>query len=333
MSWFSKLVKGFSASHESEKKTYETTTTPQVPDWLQSTAVDLNGRISTLGARDPASLVGPVQPLERQAEASLAGLTGQGQVYDDALALTRNVAGNDWADAYMSAAVPKVQAQSIAGASLLDSLDSYVSPYLRQVINSTLADFDFGAGQTRAQQGLDLMRSGAFGGSGAALTRSMTEESLARARASTVAGLRDQAFSRAAALSGDDANRRQEAQAVNAQLAAQADQTNAELYLKDLAQKAGLGLQAGDQRLRAAGQMGDLAAAAEGQVRANAAAQAELGGTLRSVDTAIRRAPLDLTSWQIDAYGGLNPALFTGKRETGSSKARTLNLGWNGAGT
>ena len=332
MSWFSKLMKGFSVSHESEKKSYETTTTPKVPDWLQTTAVDLNSRLASLGGVDPASYVGQVQPLERQAEAALAGLNGRGQVYDEAMDLTRKVGGSDWMDAYMAAAAPKVQAQSIGGASLLDSLDSYVSPYLRQVINSTLADFDYGAGQTRAQQGLDLMRSGAFGGSGAALTRSMTEEGLARARASTVAGLRDQAFSRAASLSGEDANRRQGAQALNAQLAAQADQTNAELYLKDAAQKASLGLEAGDQRLRAAGQLGDLATADQTQVRANAGAQAELGATLRSVDTATRRAPLDLTSWQIDAYSGLNPGLFTGKTETGSSKAKSLNLGWNGSG-
>ena len=108
MSWFSKLVRGLSASHQSEKKTYETVTTPQVPDWLQTTAVDLNGRISTLGARDPASFVAPVHALERQAETSLAGLTGQGQVYEEAMAETRKVAGNDWMGAYMSAATPKV---------------------------------------------------------------------------------------------------------------------------------------------------------------------------------------------------------------------------------
>ena len=332
MSWFSKAIKGFSASRESEKKSNDSTTTPQVPDWLKTTAVDLNARLASLGAADPASYVAPVHPLERQAETALAGLTGQGQVYDEAMELTRRVAGADWMDAYMSASIPKVQARSIGGASLLESLDSYVSPYLRQVINSTLADFDYGAGQTRAQQGLDLMRSGAFGGSGAALTRSMTEESLARARASTVAGLRDQAFARAAGLSSEDASRRQEAQALNAQLAAQADQTNAELYLKDTAQKASLGLAAGDQSLRAAGQLGDLATAGQTQVRANAAAQAGLGAELRSVDTATRRAPLDLTSWQIDAYGGLNPGLFTGKTETGRSKAKTLNVGWNGSG-
>ncbi len=332
MSWFSKFIRGFSASAETDKKTYETKTTPQIPDWLQTSAFDLNARLSSLGAVDPTSYVGPVHPLERQAEAALVGLTGQGPVYDEAMALTRKVAGADWIDAYMSAPSPKVQAQSVAGASLLESLDSYVSPYLRQVISSTLADFDFGAGQTRAQQGLDLMRSGAFGGSGAALTRSMTEEGIARARASTVAGLRDQAFTRAAGLSSEDASRRQDAQTLNAQLAAQADQTNAELYLKDTAQKVSLGLEAGDQSLRAAGQLGDLATSGQTQVRANAAALAELGGTLRSVETATRKAPLDLTSWQIGAFSGLNPGLFSGKTETGSSGGRTFNVGWNGSG-
>jgi hypothetical protein len=333
VSWFSKFIKGFSASGGSDTKTYDSTTTPQIPDWLQTTAFDLNNRLTSLGAVDPASYVASAHPLERQAEAALAGLTGQGPVYDEAMDLTRKVAGADWMDAYMSAPSPRVGPQSIAGASLLESLDSYVSPYLRQVISSTLADFDFGAGQTRAQQGLDLMRSGAFGGSGAALTRSLTEEGLARARAGTVAGLRDQAFTRAAGLSSEDASRRQDAQALNAQLAAQADQTNAELYLRDTAQKVSLGLEAGDQNLRAAGQLGDLATAGQTQVRANAAAMADLGGTLRSVETATRRAPLDLTSWQIDAFSGLNPGLFSGKTETGSSRGTTFNAGWKGSGS
>jgi hypothetical protein len=118
---------------------------------------------------------------------------------------------------------------TLRGESLLDNLSAYMSPYTRDVVDSTLTDFDVDASRTRAQQDLDLAGSGAFGGSGAALTKSMTEGELARARANASALLRDQAFTRGAALSGEDAARRQQAQTMSAQLAMQRSSQNAQM--------------------------------------------------------------------------------------------------------
>lgn len=107
-------------------------------------------------------------------------------------------------------------ASTYNASSLLDGLDKYMSPYTGQVVDAALADYDYGAGQTRASQALDEARSGAFGGSGAAIGRSMTEGELARGRGSLSANLRDQGFTRGAGLSAQDAGFRNDASRFNA---------------------------------------------------------------------------------------------------------------------
>ncbi len=71
---------------------------------------------------------------------------------------------------------------------------AYSDPYQQQVIDTTLADFDQNAGMTRASQQAAAAQSGAFGGSRNAITQSLTEGELARARASTDANIRSQGF-------------------------------------------------------------------------------------------------------------------------------------------
>jgi hypothetical protein len=95
-------------------------------------------------------------------------------------------------------------------ASVLDNLSAYYNPFRQQITDPVLADLDADASRTRAQQDLDLAGSGAFGGSGAALTRSMTEGELARARASTLGGLLNNMFTTSAGMAEADAGRRQQ---------------------------------------------------------------------------------------------------------------------------
>lgn len=190
-------------------KKSKTTTTPTNPEWVTSGIQGLMGQVSDLGKRDPYSFVAGSNPLLEQARTNLLGTGVPGEMtdYQQARQFVMDGAGGGG---------------SVQGASLLDGLDKYMSPYTKGVVESALADFDYGAGQTRAQQDLNIARDAAFGGSGAALTRSTTEGSLARARATTSAGLYDQAFNTGATLSGQDADRRQAASIANAQLAEQA---------------------------------------------------------------------------------------------------------------
>ena len=119
-------------------------------------------------------------------------------------------------------------ASTYNASSLLDDLGKYRSPYANDVVNTALADYDYGAGQTRANQALDEARSGAFGGSGAAITRALTEDNLTRGRGTLSAGLRDQEFTRATGLAATDAGFRNDAARYNADANTRVSMSNAD---------------------------------------------------------------------------------------------------------
>ena len=122
-------------------------------------------------------------------------------------------------------------------ASVLDRLSSYMTPFRDQVLAAAMDDYDADAGRRRAAQDLELAGQGAFGGSGAALTRSLTEGELARGRNSRLAGLLDQMFTQGAGLASGDADRRQQASTAAAQLAQARDLQRAQLVqARDLEQ-------------------------------------------------------------------------------------------------
>jgi hypothetical protein len=86
-------------------------------------------------------------------------------------------------------------------------MGAYQDPYMRDVVDTTLADFDENAGQIRARQAAQAAGNKAFSGSRYAIQEAQTEGELARGRASTAAKLRSDAFNTAAGLGMADANR------------------------------------------------------------------------------------------------------------------------------
>lgn len=147
----------------------------------------------------------------------------QGQGYDPTTYQGQGYTANNYtgqgynAEGYNAAqgTAQGYNAQTGKASSLLDNLGAYMSPYTGQVVDAALSDYDYGAGQTLAQQKLDERRNGAFGDSGLAITRSQTSDALTRGRGSLSAGLRDQAFNTGANLSNLDAGRRQEMDVTN----------------------------------------------------------------------------------------------------------------------
>lgn len=305
-----------STSKSTVDRTLASTRTPIIQDWISGPIQRATGRIDSLMSLDPISLVAPAHGLQGQAANTAQNLGGQLWNYEGAIDVTRGVASSNWLDNYMQApATP-----SVRGESVLDNLQAYMSPYTKDVVDTALADFDYSAGQTRAQQDLDLAGAGAFGGSGAAITKSMTEDALTRGRAATSANLRDQAFTRGAALSSEDANRRQQAAMANAQMAQQ-----------DWNQRVGQYLAGQGQRLQAAGQLADLAGAYEGNQRANVATQGELGAALRDIDQQQRQAPMTSAQQIVAMLGGLPFNMFAGEQlneaEHTKSKTKSLEVG------
>lgn len=142
-------------------------------------------------------------------------------------------------------------------ASVLDRLSSYMTPFRDQVLAAAMDDYDAEAGRRRAVQDLELAGQGAFGGSGAALTRSLTEGELARGRNSRLAGLLDQMFTQGAGLAAGDADRRQQASTAAAQLAQARDIQRAQLVQARDLEQARLG-QERDLELSRLGQARDF---------------------------------------------------------------------------
>lgn len=275
-------------------KTNETTTShnvtaPTNPEWVTNMAQSLDLGIQRIGGASPYDYVAPVSALERQAEGGAAGLSGLRG------GNAQTVGSDAWFSSLLSGGAP-----SVGSASLLDNLSAYYNPYREQVIDAASADFDANAGRTRAAQDLAIAGQGAFGGSGAALARSQTEGELARARSSGLAQMLSEMFTTSAGLSGQDADRRQQASAANAQLALQDSQMK---------------LQAAQDRAN--------------NNRADITTQAALGAQIRGVDDQIRKAPITTLASQIDMFSGLPLALFKGQVEdgTGTSNRTTRETG------
>jgi hypothetical protein len=247
---------------------------------------------------DPQRLVAPAHGLQIQAANGAANLSGSPWNFDGAADLTRGAADTSWLDPYLSMDTPFA-----SGGKAYDWVNRYMDPYLSNVVDSTAADLDANAGQVRAQQSLDLAGSGAFGGSGAALTQSMTEGELARGRASTLSGLRSRAYEQALGAAAGDADRATQARIANAQTA-----------LQDRAQKAGWGFQA------------------DGNQRDNIGLQAQLGGALRDIEQQQRQAPITNTQQIVAMLSGLPIQLFTGEQKTGTEStvgtSKTKGTDW-----
>lgn len=256
----------------SSTETSHSTTTPNNPEWVTSGVQSLANGIQGLSARDPTSFVAPLSDLEKQATQGASGLSANRGATAD------HVGSDAWFSKLMTAQPP-----TVSSASLLDNLSSYYSPYRAQVLDAVGADFDADAGRTRATQDLALAGQGAFGGSGAALTKSLTEGELARARNTQMSALLQDMFKTSAGFSSQDADRRQQASLANAQIAQQNNQFQAQYALDR-----------------------------DANDRANYATQATLGQQLRGVDQATRQAPITALGQQVDMFSGLPLSLFQG---------------------
>lgn len=279
---------GFSLSGSAQKSktttdttnSFTNTTTRNVPQWGSDLVEKGAARVGELFNLDPGGQVAPTNALLTGAAGSAAGLSGSG------------VADTSWLKPYMAADTPFA-----SGGKAYDYVGRYLNPYLSEVVDASAADMDAQAGTVRAQQALDLAGSGAFGGSGAALTQSMTEGELARARGATLSGLRSHAYDAALGAAAGDADR-----------ATQARISNAQIRLQDQGQKVGFGFQELQQQM-----------AAQANARANIAAQTGMGQTLRGIDQEQRNAPVTNAQQIVALLSGLPIDLFSGTTEQGTS--------------
>jgi hypothetical protein len=285
------LTNSSSTSTTNANGSFDTRTTPLVPQWADTLTQDVAGRISGLNQLDPQSLVAGVNPLQTQAGAGAQNLNDRPWLLDSAVGETGYV---------MGANAPQVGQAATAS----PYIQQYMDPYLKDVVGATDAELSAHEGQVRAQQALDLAGSGAFGGSGAALTQSMTEGELARARASTLSGLRSQGYTQALGAAQQDAQRSESAKELNAQLRSQQM----------------------DRALTAARQLTGLSNDYDANTRANIATQGQAGDMLRGVEQQQLQAPATSTQQVVAMLSGLPIQLFTGQDQQGTqSNTSTTN--------
>lgn len=165
-------------SSQTSNTTSNATQTPTNPLWVDQGVQGLAGQATGLAGQDPSSFVAGADPLQTQAGAAAAGLTGTPWNYDAALGITGGVANEASPD--IASLMPKFQ-----------------DPWTNQVVKSSLNDFDQNAGQTRAANQLALAGDSTFGGSGGAIQTSQSNDAIDRARATLDSGLRSQGFSTA----------------------------------------------------------------------------------------------------------------------------------------
>jgi len=103
----------------------------------------------------------------------------------------------------------------------------YENRYTDQVVNTTLANMDEFSGRQRAQEAAEAARNNAFSGSRFGVQRAITEEQIARERASQEAGLRFGAQDRAFGLGMQDAGMASQVSQANAAAANQMAQAQA----------------------------------------------------------------------------------------------------------
>jgi len=127
----------------------------------------------------------------------------------------------------------------------LQFMNDYQNPYLQQVVDTSLGDYDVNAGRVRAQQASTMARNRAFGGSRSAILEAATEGELSRGRGALDAGLRSDAFKVALGAGDADAARATQTSGLNAQLGTQTNQFNAREKNESSRHDASLATQAG----------------------------------------------------------------------------------------
>jgi hypothetical protein len=314
-------------SKSSSQSTSTATRTPINPEWVTSGLEGLGGKIMGLANENPRKFVAGASPLQTRAFVDAAKLKTSPR-FNQAGDIFNQVAGAG-ANTYEAQGY---DAERFNASSLLEGLDKYMSPYTGDVVNTALADYDFGAGETRANQALDEARSGAFGGSGAAITRALTEDSLTRGRGALSAGLRDTAFTRGAGLSATDAGFRNQAAAANAAAANQAAAFRAQAANEAGRFNAGAMDTALARQLSAGGALGSLGAQEGADTRANVALQGQMGAEQRAIAQALAGAPISVLQALAGTYSGLPLNLLSGETMTGTQTGSSTSKSWDPMG-
>lgn len=239
------------------KTTSQQTTTPTNPAWVNSALQGYTGQIGQWAQNTNAQdLVAGASPLQQQAFQQAQGMTTS-PLFGQAAGIAQGAVNNG-------------------------SIQSFMSPYTQNVVDTTLAGYDQNAGMQQAQLAAKGAANKGFGGSRFGVAEGVLGGQLAQGRAAAEAQLRDQAFQNAAGLYSDAQGR----------------------------------------NLSAAGLLGSLGSAQGAEGRANTGLLADLGGVQRGIDANYRTADLSMLQALGQLYGQGQYGLFQGQNSSGTSTSK-----------
>lgn len=276
------------ASSQSSHSTMHQSVTPTNPSWVTSGLGAFGNTLAGLQNLDPYSLVSGANSQQTSAGNLALGLGG-----GSTARLTDGA----------SYVAPEIYSGGGRAPSVLDNLPAYEDPYLDSVVNSSLAGFDYNAGQQAAANKLALANDATFGGSGGAIQTALSNSQLATARAQLQSGLLNQGYNTALGAATTDAQLRNDARnrAVQASIA----QANAQLQAEQLRQAAAQGLDA--------------------NTRANIAAQLGAGDALRTITQQQKLAPVTTAASLGGIWGSLPLSLLHGQDTSETSDSTQTN--------
>lgn len=291
-----------SKTKTSNTSTTSSTSTPTVAPWLNQGYQDYSGLIGKYASSDPSQYVASANPTQTKAIESAQNLGGWQQGLDQAGQLV---------SATTKSPIATASSGGVTAASIgQNEINRFLNPYLQNVVDTTLADYDVESGRTRASQAASAAKNQAFGGSRFALREAQTEGELARGRASADANLRSDAYKTALQYANSEAERRQAAALASYQGGLQTSMFNAGQ------QNAGL-----DRNLSAAGLLGNFATAGGDQSRADVDTQLTAGGQQYAIDQAKAQALPDWLKNIGNLYGSIPTSAFTSINQTGSGQS------------
>ena len=237
-----------------------------------------------------AGMAGPNRgQLASLGQANTYGASGPANVGGYNASGPANVGGYDAAtigDAERVRMGPASQASASQG---IQFSQPYENRFTDNVVNTTLASMDEFSGRQRAQEAADAARNNAFSGSRFGVQRAITEEQIARERASQEAGLRFGAQDRAFGLGMQDAGMSTQVSQANAAAANEMARAQATMDMQRLMANMDARNQAGmfgaDARNRAAmdftgrtDQAGQFGASARNQAQMDFAGRQDTAG-------------------------------------------------------
>jgi Chaperone of endosialidase len=291
------------------------TTTPTVAPWLSQSYQGFNDLISKYATTDPSSYVtGPTA--NQTAAFGSAGTLGSGQnLINQGAGIAGGIAGQG--PQGVTTATYNPGSATAAQTSQAD-IDRFLNPYLQNVVDSTLTDYDVNSGRTRAAQSAQAAKNGAFGGSRYAIREAQTEGELSRGRTAADASLRSGAYDRALAAAQQETDRRQQAALTSYTTGANAGMVNAGAQNQTSQFNAGLQGQNLDRSLSAAGLLGNFGTAMDANQRANIGAQLDLGNAERDINQEQANALPEWLKNLSSLYGSIPIGSFTSLNQSGT---------------